>query len=150
MAINILVFTEVQEGGEFKKSTREALGAARRMVEAEGSGEVSALVVSDKTADFSPALAAFGADKVLCARRPEFSHYSPGGYASAAVAAAEMVKPAAILVPGTALGRDLTPRLSARLGAPAATDCVAIEAAGGKITALRPAYTGKVQCVSAS
>ena len=145
MAINILVFTEVQEGGEFKKSTREALGAARRMVEAAGGGEVSAVVVSDKTADFSQTLAAFGADKVFCAERPEFSRYSPGGYAAAAVAAAEMVKPAAILVPGTALGKDLTPRLSARLGAPAATDCVAVEADGGKITAVRPAYTGKVQ-----
>jgi len=147
MSINVLVFAEFDksESGGLKKSTREALGAARRMVGSSGGGEVSAVVAAGENGDFSPMLAAFGADKVLCAVRPEFALYSPGGYAAAAAAAAEIVKPAAILVPGTALGKDLTPRLSARLSAGAATDCVAVEVDGGKITALRPAFTGKVQ-----
>ena len=145
MSINILVFTEFQEGEGFKKSSREALGAARRIVDEAGGGEVSAVAVSDKAADFPSTLAALGADKVLCAERPEFSVYSPGGYAAAVVAAVELVKPAAVLVPGTALGKDLAPRVSARLGAPAATDCVAVELDGDKIVAVRPAYTGKVQ-----
>jgi electron transfer flavoprotein alpha subunit len=143
--MNILVLAEFQEGGGIKKSTREALGAARRIAAESGGGEVSAVAAVEKIGGLASTLAASGADKVFCAERPEFSLYSPGGVASAVVKAVEQANPAAILVPGTTPGKDTTPRLSARLGAPAATDCVAVEVEGDKITALRPSYTGKVR-----
>ncbi|MBN2290663.1 MAG: electron transfer flavoprotein subunit alpha/FixB family protein [Candidatus Glassbacteria bacterium] len=145
MSINILVIAEFHRDSGFRKSVLEALGAARRLAAGAGGGEVSAVAAAEKVGDSAADLAAYGADKVLLAERPEFAVYSPGGFAAAAAAAVKKVKPAVVLVPGTALGRDLTPRLSARLGAPAATDCVGLEQDGDRIVAVRPAYTGKVQ-----
>ncbi|GAF80097.1 unnamed protein product, partial [marine sediment metagenome] len=57
----------------------------------------------------------------------------------------ESVQPAAIIVGGTAHGKDLAPRLSARLSVPATTDCIGVEVQDDNIYALRPAYGGKVQ-----
>ncbi|MEA2062933.1 MAG: electron transfer flavoprotein subunit alpha/FixB family protein [Gemmatimonadota bacterium] len=146
MAIDILVFAECQAGEGPTKSARETLGAARRMVQEAGGGEVSAVVVGENVAGSAAALAACGADKVLIAGRPEFSRYCPGGFTTAVVEAVREVNPAAVLVSGTALGRDLVPRLSARLDAPAATDCIeaGVEEESGKVFAVRPAFTGKV------
>jgi electron transfer flavoprotein alpha subunit len=41
------------------------------------------------------------------------------------------------------MGRDLAPRVAARLGVGLAADCTAIEAEGGKLVATRPVYAGK-------
>jgi electron transfer flavoprotein alpha subunit len=42
-------------------------------------------------------------------------------------------------------GRDLMPRIAARVGAGLAPDCIHLEIADGKLKALRPAIAGKVQ-----
>jgi electron transfer flavoprotein alpha subunit len=143
--LNVLVIAEHLNGAELKKSTREALGLARRMVEQAGGGEVSAVVCAPGAADLPSVLAACGADRVLTAESPEFAGYCPGGFAAAAQAAVEKAQPAAILVPGSALGKDLTPRLSARLNAPAATDCNTVTVTPEGIQAVRSAFGGKVQ-----
>ncbi|HUU29530.1 MAG TPA: electron transfer flavoprotein subunit alpha/FixB family protein [archaeon] len=145
MALNVLVFAETTDGLSLKKSTREALGAGRRIVDKTGGGEVSAALPVVSSGELPAALAAWGADRVLVAESSEFASYSPGGFTAAVVAAARKTQPSAILIGGTAHGKDLTPRLSARLEAPAATDCISIEIEGDKIFVLRPAYGGKVQ-----
>jgi len=145
MGLNILVFAEVSEGSVLRKSTREALGLARKMLEQAGGGEVSAVLPVESAGELPQSLAASGADRVLVVESGEFANYSPGGFAAAVVAATHKVQPAAILVGGTAHGKDLAPRLSARLDVPAATDCISVEVEGEKITALRPCYGGKVQ-----
>jgi len=53
------------------------------------------------------------------------------------------VKPAAVLFAGSAMGRDLAPRVAARLDAGLATDCTVLAVEGGKLVATRPIYAGK-------
>jgi electron transfer flavoprotein alpha subunit len=144
MEINVLVAVEVRDG-ELKKSGREGLGLARKLVSQAGDGQVSAVLAVASAGDIPRQLAAAGADKVLVAESPEFANYCPGGYAAAVAAACANVSANAIIIPASALGKDLAPRVSARLGAPAASDCIAATIEGGKLVATRPAYGGKVQ-----
>ncbi len=144
MAMNVLVFAELKEKTQLRKSSREAIGLARRIVERAGGGEVAAVLPAADAGELPSILASWGADRVLVAHSAEFANYCPGGFAAAIEAAAAKTQPAAILVAGTAVGKDLSPRLSARLGSPAATDCICVEIEGEKLFALRPAYGGKV------
>ncbi|MBW7997554.1 MAG: electron transfer flavoprotein subunit alpha/FixB family protein [Candidatus Glassbacteria bacterium] len=144
MAINVLVAVEVRDG-ELKKSGREGLGLARQLVEQAGGGEVSAVLAVDSAGGLPQELAAAGADRILVAENPDFANYCPGGHAAAVAAAAGAVSADAVIIPASALGKDLVPRVSARLDAPAASDCIDASCEGGKLTATRPACGGKVQ-----
>jgi len=53
------------------------------------------------------------------------------------------VKPAAVLFAASAMGKDLAPRVAARLGVGLATDCVALSAEGARLTATRPVFAAK-------
>ncbi len=144
MAINVLVAVEVRDG-ELKKSGREGLGLARKLVDQAGGGEVAAVLTVDSAGELPAQLGAAGADKVLVAENSEFSTYCPGGFAAAVAAACASVEAGAVIIPASALGKDLAPRVSARLDAPVASDCIEASIEGGKLTATRPAYGGKVQ-----
>jgi electron transfer flavoprotein alpha subunit len=144
MAINVMVAVEVRDG-ELKKSGREGLGLARKLVEQAGGGEVAAVLAVNSAGELPTQLAAAGADKVLVAENGEFSNYCPGGFTAAVAAACTSFSADAVIIPASALGKDLAPRVSARLDAPVASDCVEASMEGGKLSATRPAYGGKVQ-----
>ena len=138
--MSVLVFIE-QRDGKVRSASREALGAAIAVAGALG-GEV--VGVCPAAAD--PALAGLGdagADRVLLATHPAFARYDAAGYASAVVQAVESVKPKLVLFPASAMGRDLAPRVAARLDVGLAADCTALTAEGGTLTAKRPVYAGK-------
>ena len=136
----VLVFIE-QRDGQVRSVSREALGEATRLASALG-GEV----VGVCAAPADPGLAALGdagAGRVLLATNAAVARYEGAGYAAAVAQAVEAVKPAAVLFAGSSMGRDLAPRVAARLGVGLATDCTAIAAAGGVVTARRPVFAGK-------
>jgi electron transfer flavoprotein alpha subunit len=138
----ILVFIE-QRGGAVRAVSREALGEATRLAATLGGP-----VVGVCCAAADPGLAALGdagATEVLLATHPTFELYEPTGYARAIVAAVEQVKPAALLFAASAMGRDLAPRVAARLGVGLAADCTALAVEGGRLIATRPVYAGKAQ-----
>jgi electron transfer flavoprotein alpha subunit len=58
-------------------------------------------------------------------------------------AAVVRVKPALVLFPASAMGRDLAPRVAARLGVGLAADATALAIEGGRLIATRPVYAGK-------
>jgi electron transfer flavoprotein alpha subunit len=122
--------------------SREALGEAARLVAAglPGPGVGVCAAASD------PGLAALGdagASEVLLATHEAFARYEPSGYARAVVSAVEQVKPAAVLFTGSSMGRDLAPRVAARLDVGLATDCTALAVEAGRLVATRPVYAGK-------
>jgi electron transfer flavoprotein alpha subunit len=89
------------------------------------------------------ALGDAGADRVLLAAHPAFARYDAAGYAAAVAQAVERVKPAAVLFAASSIGRDLAPRVAARLGVGLAADCTALAVDGGALIATRPVYAGK-------
>jgi electron transfer flavoprotein alpha subunit len=135
----ILVVTE-QRDAALRKSSLETVAAARQLADALGA-TVDALVIGAGPVSGTEALARAGADQILTATHPSFALYQPDGHA--ATVAATGKGHAAILFAATATGRDLAPRVAARLGVGLATDVTAVEAEGGKIVVTRPVYGGK-------
>ena len=129
-----------QRDGTLRKVSHEVLAAARQLADA-GSGAVDAIVLSDGSVVGTEALGGFGADRVLSAAHPDFRLYNPDGFAATIGAVAGEY--AAVLFSATATGRDLAPRVAARLKVACASDAVAIAAEGGAVTVTRPVYGGR-------
>jgi electron transfer flavoprotein alpha subunit len=139
---NVLVVLE-QRDGDVKHVSHEALGAGRHLADALG-GEAYALVIGPASLDTS-GLGGRGAAKVYHAASDDLTLYQPAAYAGAVAARVEDGDYAAVVLPATALGKDLGPRIAARLEAPLAADVIEISAKDG-IVVKRPVYSGKAVC----
>ena len=131
----VLVFGEVSDG-KLKKASREALSIGRKLAQASG-GELSAFA-----ADRAVAAEAgrYGAKKLYVA---DAGVYATETYAAALQQAITQAKPTIVLFGGTSNGRDLAPRVAARLNAGVASDVDRLEWSDGKLRARRPVYSGK-------
>jgi electron transfer flavoprotein alpha subunit len=137
----ILVFVE-QRDGEIRKASLQAISEAKR--QAAGAGwSVDAVLPGSSIGEAAAGLGAWGADRVFVADDPNLKLYSAEGYASAVVKAAAEAQPNAVFFAGTAMGRDLAPRVAARLGVGAIPDAVALALDGEKFNVRRPVYSGK-------
>jgi len=141
MGNNVLVIAE-QRDGVLKKVAFEMLSAGAALAAALGGG-VEAALLGSGLGNLANALAQYGATKVYLADDEELAVYSGEGYADTLAALASETKPAIILLGATAMGKDLGPRLAARLGVGLATDCTALEIADGRLLATRPVFAGK-------
>ena len=137
----IAVFMEKRDG-KIKKSSLEALSEAKRRA-GEMGVETAAILVGDAVADLAPAAFGRGAAKVYLIENNYLADYSSQAYALALAEFVREAKPAAIFFAGTAMGRDLAPRVAARLGAGLASDCVKIAVKAGALEFTRPIYAGK-------
>ncbi len=139
---NVLAVCEQKEG-QVRKVSRETVAAARGLADALG-GSVDAIVLGAPGVDPAGAnLGAAGADRVLVAADPSFALYAPDDSAATIAAQAKVGDYAAVVLAATATGRDLGPRLAARLDVPLATDVTGLAVEGGKVVATRPVYAGK-------
>jgi electron transfer flavoprotein alpha subunit len=141
MAGLILTFAEVRDG-RLRRSSLEALSEARRLAGADG-GAVAAVLIGSGVSALSAELGMHGADKVHVFDEPGFASYATEAYARAFAQVVEGLKPWAVLVPFTAMGKDLAPRVAARVGGGLVSDCVALAVKGDKLEARRPMYAGK-------
>jgi electron transfer flavoprotein alpha subunit len=141
MMAGILVFLE-QRDGEIRAASLQALSEARRLAAGPG-WPVAAVLAGDGVAGSASALGGYGAQTVYLADEPTFKLYSAEGYAAAVVKAAEQAQPSAVFFAGTAMGRDLAPRVAARLGVGALADVVELTLDGETLVAKRPVYSGK-------
>ena len=128
-----------QRGGTLKRVALETVTAARQLADVLGA-QVHALVIGPAGVA-TDGLGAHGADKVLVAVGDELALYQPGAWTSIAVAVGSDCL--AVMVAATALGRDLGPRMAARLGAPMIADVTGLATQDGHIVATRPVYAGK-------
>ena len=138
---SVLVFAEQREG-KLKKVALEVASEGRRIATATGR-TLAVLVVGEGIEGLASGLRDCGADLVLTASDPAFSTYASLAYARALQAAAAEAGAEVILLPASAMGRDLSARIAARLGAGLASDCTALLAEGGQLRAVRPVYSGK-------
>ncbi len=139
----VLTFAEQREG-KLRRASFEAVSEARRVAEALGGGStVETVLIGSGVAPLAAELASYGADRVHVFDAPDLATYATEVWARllAQIVAAE--KPSVVLLPFTALGRDLAPRVAARVGAGLVSDCVALTVKDGRLTARRPMYAGK-------
>lgn len=134
----ILVVLE-QRDGVLRKGAAELLAAARQLADQAGA-TVDALIPAAGDVAGIDALGAAGADRVLRAVHADFANYTPDGVVATV---ASLPTPRAVLVAATATGKDLAPRLAARLGGPCGMDVTAVTIAGDAVRVTRPVYAGK-------
>lgn len=89
--------------------------------------EVTAVLVGYEVKALADELAAFGADKVIVVDDPELKEYRTEPYAHALASVIEKYKPEIFLVGATAIGRDLGPRVSARIHTGLTADCTQLD-----------------------
>ena len=136
---SILAVTE-QRQGALRKVSWETVAAARLIADAMGA-TVDAIVLGAGPVDGAAGLGAAGADRVLMATHAAFGLSNPDGYAATIASIGGSY--AAVVFVASATGRDLAPRVAAKLQTACATDVTALEVDGGKIVVTRPVFAGK-------
>ena len=141
---NVLAFAE-SRGGALRKVALETVTAARALADASGGGEVHALLFgAPGIATHAARLGAHGADVVVVVEHPLLGNYDPESMAATAAERARSASPRAVLFGASAHGRDLAPRVAAKLGVGMLSDVITLEAQGDAIVAKHPVYAGKV------
>jgi electron transfer flavoprotein alpha subunit len=141
---NVLVFAETR-GGELRKVAFEAVTAARALADASGGGEVHALLAgAPGVAVKAEQLGKFGADVVYVVESADFAQFARESLAATLAERATAGAYRAVVLGFSAQGRDLGPRIAARLDAPIASDVTELAVSGDTITVKHPAYANKV------
>jgi electron transfer flavoprotein alpha subunit len=142
MSQNILAIAEQIEG-VFRKVTFEALSEGRRIADQLG-GELNALVLGDNIENISKELEQFGANRIIVAENSALSEYLPDAYGNVIADVINKETPDVVILGASTQGKDIAARLSARLNAPLAMDCVAIRIEDNNLRTTRYMYGGKI------
>ncbi len=143
MAHKVLTFVE-QRAGAIKKSSLEALSLGKRLAEESG-GTMAAVLAGEGVSGLVARIAEHGASAVYVADAAVLALYSTEGYAAAAAQAIEKSGAEILVVSATAMGKDLAPRLAARLDWTYLADVTAAAVEGGRLVVSRPQYAGKAE-----
>lgn len=138
----ILVVAEVK-GAEIKKPTLELLSQAKSL-----NLETEAVLIGTGVSEQAGILAGYGAKKVYVADDASLSLYSTAASTTLVVDAVKQSGASQVWLTASELGRDLTPRVAARLGVGAISDLTKLEVNGDELMAYRPSMATKViqQC----
>ena len=109
--------------------------------------DVTAVLIGSDVKSLADELAEYGADKVIVVDDPELKDYRTEPYAHALASVIKEYKPEIMLVGATAIGRDLGPRVSARVKTGLTADCTVLEigefkGVSNQLLMTRPAFGG--------
>ena len=135
---DILVVAEIV-GGQVKKATFSAVGFARA-ASADLGGAFDILAIGAGAANVAGQLGGYGARKVLVADDASLAGYTTERFAPIAAAAGKAY--GVVVATATTNGKDLLPRVAAKLGAGYAPDITGFKAEGGALSYKRPMYAG--------
>ena len=121
----VYVFAE-QVDNKLSGIAFELLGKANDLA-ADLGEQVTAVLIGSEVAGLADDLAAYGADRVIVIDDPELKDYRTEPYAHALASAINEFKPEIMLVGATPIGRDLGPRVSARVATGLTADCTSLE-----------------------
>ena len=140
---NVYVFVEQREG-VIQNVGLELLGKARELADALNEKVYAMLLGHDLTTQAQECIA-YGADTVLRVDAPELATYVTEPYAQAIYQIIRDNKPSIVLIGATTIGRDLGPRLSARVETGLTADCTGLEISEERdLLMTRPAYGGNL------
>jgi electron transfer flavoprotein alpha subunit len=137
----VVIFAETYET-RLKRPVLEVVSEARRIADALG-GTVHAVLVGVRDEALASQLAQQGADYVHVFGQPALAAYATEPYARAVAKVATDTDATAVLFSMTALGKDLAPRVAAKLDAGLVSDCISLSVSEGRLTARRAMYSGK-------
>jgi electron transfer flavoprotein alpha subunit len=139
--MKILAFAE-QRDNKLKKSAFETVRAARTIADQFG-GECVALVIGSGVQDISSSLGGYGASRILVVDEPRLLQHSNTAFSKVIAEVASKEGTEIVFLPASQMGKDLAPRVAAKLDAGLVSDCTALKVESGNIIATRPIYAGK-------
>ncbi|MEH7343718.1 electron transfer flavoprotein subunit alpha/FixB family protein [Bacillus sp. JJ1532] len=139
MARKVLVLGEVRDGS-LRNVSFEAVAAAKTAAEG---GEVVGILIGDSVSALGGELIQYGADRVVTIENEKLKQYTSDGYSQAVMAVIDTEKPDGLIFGHTALGKDLAPKIAAKLSSGLISDVTALEITGGNLVFTRPIYSGK-------
>ncbi len=142
MTNDILVFAEIREG-RFKKINAELISAAVGLSGKTGGAVHVAAIGNDISAAIEDART-YPVGKIFAVKNPVLENYSTQGFAAALESVIKSADPVIVLFGATALGKDLSARVAARLDAALMTDCTEVDVENGALRVKRPVFSGKV------
>ncbi|MBU4419802.1 MAG: electron transfer flavoprotein subunit alpha/FixB family protein [Proteobacteria bacterium] len=142
MSNGVIAITEQSEG-IFRKVTYEALSEGNRLAESLGCN-LTAVVLGSGIENISDEPGKYGADKIIVVDNQALSEYMTDAYTNVVSDIVNKENPSVLIMGASSQGKDMSARLSARLNAPLAMDCVEIRVENGNIIATRPMYGGKI------
>ncbi|MFP3155960.1 electron transfer flavoprotein subunit alpha/FixB family protein [Lachnospiraceae bacterium ZAX-1] len=140
----VFIFAQ-QVDGKVTGVSYELIGKGKELA-AELGTEVTAVLVGDGIKALADNLAAYGADKVIVVDDPVLKEYRTEPYTHAMYNVIEKYKPEIVLYGATAIGRDVAPRISARVKTGLTADCTKLEvdAETKNLRMTRPAFGGNI------
>ncbi|MEF9986966.1 MAG: electron transfer flavoprotein subunit alpha/FixB family protein [Bacteroidales bacterium] len=141
---HVYVFIEQREGN-IQPVALELLGKAKDLAASLGE-KVVAMFPGHNIASKANELIAYGADDVICIDSPLLKDYMTEEYSQAIYQLIVAFRPSIVLIGATTIGRDLGPRLSARLETGLTADCTKLEISEEtkELMSTRPAFGGNL------
>jgi len=133
----VFVFAE-HKNGTLKRGAMELLQAA-----AKSGNTVVAMAVGTGADKAALEMGHHGAQEVHIVKDASLDGYNSELFSAAISMVLEKVQPQILLASATSAGRDLFPRIAARLKTGIASDCTELNITGDNVTAKKPMYSGK-------
>lgn len=141
----VMVFAE-QRGGVIQKVALELLGKGREIADKLEEPLMAVLIGHEMTETHTNELIYHGADKVIVVNHPDLAIYMTEPYTKAMTKMIREFKPGVGFVGASTIGRDLAPRVSARVKTGLTADCTTLEVEDGtrNVMMTRPAFGGNI------
>lgn len=142
---DVWVFAE-QRNGKIMRVAIELLGEGKKLAQQIGDVNLCALLVGNNIEHLAQELIQYGADKVYLLEHELLEKYTTDGYTKAITDAINEIKPEIVLYGATHIGRDLAPRIAARVDTGLTADCtkLTIDPEDKKLMQTRPAFGGNI------
>nr|BCX01603.1 MAG: electron transfer flavoprotein subunit alpha [Bacteroidota bacterium] len=139
--MSVIAYAE-QRDGQLRKPAFEVVRKGAELARELGL-PFYAVLIGSGVKGLAERLGAYGAERVIVVDQPELAAFAPAAYGRALALAAESRNARLVLLPATAQGKDLAPRVAVRLDAAFAPDVTALRVEDGLLQAVRPVYSGK-------
>ncbi|MBZ0263606.1 electron transfer flavoprotein subunit alpha/FixB family protein [bacterium] len=140
--MNVLVYVE-NRNGAVKKAGLEALSKGKALADAMG-GQTAAVIIGVDVDQVVAEVKMHGADKIFVIKKDDLEHYQSAGHLASVVEAVAQFDSKLVMIAATSLGRDLAPRIAAKLGIMYFPDVTGAEFKDGDVVVKRPVYAGKI------
>jgi electron transfer flavoprotein alpha subunit len=142
---DVWVYTE-QRNGKLMNVALELLGEGHKLSREIGGRKVCAVLIGSETDHIVKELFAYGADVIYQIDNPLLKNYTTDGYTKVLTEAINKYLPEIVIFGATHIGRDLAPRVAARLDTGLTADCTKldIDPVDKKLMQTRPAFGGNI------
>jgi len=140
----VLVYIE-QRNKEIQKVSLELLGKGREIADKLGE-KLSAVIIGHGVQNLAEELIYHGAEKVIVVEHEILENFVTEPYTKALTEVIKKEKPEVVLVGATSIGRDIGPRVSARIHTGLTADCTSldIDEETRQLLMTRPAFGGNI------